>query len=76
MIKNFICIAIVSSAILASPQYSSTSVVTVVGAVIKSKDTVEVVDKYKREDCPVCEGKGWYMSGDGIKKIECQYCEP
>jgi hypothetical protein len=58
--------------------YATTSVVTVVGAVISSqeqeKDKVDT--KYKRKDCPVCKGKGWYMSGDGIKKIECQYCEP
>jgi hypothetical protein len=28
-----------------------------------------------RSDCPVCKGKGWYMSGDNILKIECTYCE-
>ena len=54
--------------------YSTTSVVTVVGGVILGKDSGKI-EKYKREDCPVCEGKGWYMSGDGIKKIQCQYCE-
>lgn len=54
--------------------YSTTSVVTIVGGTILAQHT-EAVEKYKRKDCPVCEGKGWYMSGDGIKKIECQYCE-
>lgn len=54
--------------------YSTTSVVTIVGGTILAQHT-ETVEKYKRKDCPVCEGKGWYMSGDGIKKIECQYCE-
>jgi hypothetical protein len=54
--------------------YSTTSVVTVVGGIILGKDS-DKIEKYKREDCPVCEGKGWYMSGDGIKKIQCQYCE-
>lgn len=53
---------------------SSTSVVTLVGAHIKAKD-VPVVSKYKRADCPVCKGKGWYISGDGIEKVECGYCE-
>lgn len=55
---------------------SSTAPVTLAGAVIKAKHTIDVNKKYKREDCPVCKGKGWYMSGDGIKKIECTYCEP
>lgn len=50
--------------------------VTIVGGIIKSKHSEEIDKKYKRKDCPVCKGKGWYMSGDGIKKIECLYCEP
>lgn len=54
--------------------YSTTSVVTIIGGTILAQHT-ETVEKYKRKDCPVCEGKGWYMSGDGIKKIACQYCE-
>lgn len=61
---------------LLNTNYSTTSVVTIVGAIIKSehqKDSIE--KKYKRKDCPVCKGKGWYMSGDGIEKINCQYCE-
>lgn len=45
------------------------------GSILKHKN-VEPNTKYKRKDCPVCKGKGWYMSGDGIQKIECQYCEP
>jgi hypothetical protein len=49
--------------------------VTLAGGVIKAKH-VESASKYKRKDCPVCKGKGWYMSGDNIKKIECTYCEP
>lgn len=53
---------------------SSTSVVTLVGAHIKAKD-VPIVSKYKRADCPVCKGKGWYISGDGIEKVDCGYCE-
>lgn len=53
---------------------SATSAVTLVGGIIKGQN-VEIVKKYKRKDCPVCEGKGWYMSGDGIKKVDCGYCE-
>lgn len=55
---------------------STTSGVTLVGGIIKAKHVDQSNKKYKRKDCPVCKGKGWYMSGDGIKKIECTYCEP
>lgn len=59
------------------PYYGSTTApVTLAGAVIKSKHSDDTTTKYKRKDCPVCKGKGWYMSGDNIKKIECSYCEP
>ena len=34
-----------------------------------------VEKKYKRKDCPVCKGKGFYISGDGISKVDCGYCE-
>jgi hypothetical protein len=54
---------------------STTAPVTLAGGIIKAKHTDEVVKKYKRKDCPVCKGKGWYMSGDNIKKIDCTYCE-
>lgn len=54
--------------------YSTTAVVTLVGATISAK-SAKIEEKYKRKDCPVCEGKGWYWSGDLIKKIPCQYCE-
>lgn len=50
--------------------------VTLAGGVIKNLHSKEDTKKYKRKDCPVCKGKGWYLSGDGIKKIECLYCEP
>lgn len=58
-----------------SKSISSIAVVTLVGGKILSGET-EIKEKYKRKDCPVCKGKGWYISGDGIEKIECQYCEP
>lgn len=54
---------------------STTSVVTLVGGIIKTKNMVDT-KKYKRKDCPVCKGKGWYVSGDGIEKVPCGYCEP
>jgi len=54
---------------------STTAGVCLVGGSIKSDSDV-VVEKYKRKDCPVCKGKGWYISGDGIAKVDCGYCEP
>jgi hypothetical protein len=54
---------------------STTAVVTLVGGIIKSHQ-IENTKKYKRKDCPVCKGKGWYMSGDDITKVPCGYCEP
>lgn len=54
---------------------STTSAVCLVGGVIKAKNIVDN-SKYKRKDCPICKGKGWYMSGDKISKVDCGYCEP
>lgn len=51
------------------------SIVTLIGAKIKASQ-VHIEKKYRRKDCPVCEGKGWYISGDKIKKVDCGYCEP
>ena len=59
-----------------TPKYSTTSVVAIIGAKIKSEQIGSSVTKYKRQDCPVCKGKGWYISGDKIEKIDCGYCEP
>ena len=58
----------------AAPPYTTTGVVTVVGGILKAR-SVEVVQKYKRKDCPVCKGTGYYISGDGIAKVNCGYCE-
>tara|TARA_B100001939_G_C16420286_1_gene396168 strand:- start:53 stop:304 length:252 start_codon:yes stop_codon:yes gene_type:complete len=52
----------------------TTAIVTIVGACIKAS-TVPLVNKYPRKDCPICKGKGWYISGDGIAKVDCGYCE-
>lgn len=66
------------SSILFSQSYygSTTAPVVIAGGIIKAKNITNVEKKYKRKDCPVCKGKGWYISGDGIKKVECGYCEP
>jgi hypothetical protein len=76
MNKSIICLLGVSLLWFGGSYYGSTTApVTLAGAIIKSKHSDDAVVKYKRKDCPVCKGKGWYMSGDGIKKIECNYCE-
>lgn len=54
---------------------STTATVVLSGGIIKAQSVV-VDKKYKRKDCPVCKGKGYYISGDGISKVDCGYCEP
>lgn len=54
---------------------STTAAVTLVGGIVKTTHGDSVQKKYKRKDCPVCKGKGWYISGDGISKVNCGYCE-
>jgi hypothetical protein len=77
MNKLFISLFCVGLLFSQSNYYGSTTApVTLVGGIIKAKHVQEVSQKHKRKDCPVCKGKGWYTSGDGILKIECTYCEP
>jgi hypothetical protein len=76
---KFVALFLSTSVLIAASDYgyngSTTAVVTLVGGVIKSAH-VDKEKKYPRKDCPVCKGKGWYISGDGIKKVDCGYCEP
>lgn len=81
--KNIVCLLILGCFCLSitackpsTPSYKerSTAVVVLVGAHIKSKDC-PIEHKYERKNCPVCKGTGWYLSGDGIKKVPCGYCE-
>ena len=66
---------VIYTVLFGSSYYGSTTApVTIAGAIIKAQG-VETT-KYKRKDCQVCKGKGWYMSGDNIKKVDCGYCEP
>jgi hypothetical protein len=75
---KFITITLLIAALSISSTYNfnTTAAVVIAGGIIKSKYAISIDKKYPRKDCPVCKGKGWYMSGDGIKKIECSYCEP
>ena len=70
---------ILISSILLSGSYkyngSTVSAVVLSGGIIKAQHT-QIEQKYKRKDCPICKGKGFYISGDGIKKVDCGYCEP
>jgi hypothetical protein len=65
------------SLLFGSSQYDGSTKASVVlaGGVISAKRIVDN-SKHKRKDCPVCKGKGWYISGDGISKVDCGYCEP
>ena len=74
--RSIFCVLLAVSIFSANGYYGSTTApVTLVGGILKAKHVVDN-KKYKRKDCPVCKGKGWYISGDGIKKVDCGYCEP
>lgn len=75
---KYLCILLLTSTVLFGSRYegSTTSAVTLVGGVIKSTHIEPSDKKYKRKDCPVCKGTGRYLSGDGIKMVDCGYCEP
>jgi hypothetical protein len=75
--NKLICLLLVSSVLYTASPYNQSTIasVTLAGGIIKSK-SVENVKKYKRKDCPVCKGTGKYLSGDGIKMVDCGYCEP
>lgn len=55
-------------------RYRPTAALCLAGGIIKSAQSNPIESKYKRKDCPVCKGKGWYLSGDGLAKVECGYC--
>lgn len=75
---NKMLIGLLCMGMLFGQQYyygSTTATVVIAGAIVKAKHEQENTKKYKRKDCPVCKGKGWYISGDDITKVNCGYCE-
>ena len=69
---------LVTTVLFGSSPYkgSTTAAVVLSGGIIKSTH-IEMPDKkYERKNCPVCKGTGKYLSGDGIKMVDCGYCEP
>lgn len=75
--NKLLCGLLIATMIFGSYGYNgdTISAVTLVGGIIKAQNT-EVSKKYKRKDCPICLGKGYYISGDKITKVSCGYCEP
>lgn len=76
MNKGIVSLLIGSSLLFGSYGYngSTTAAITAIGGIIKAQH-INIEKKYKRKDCPVCKGKGFYISGDGISKVDCGYCE-
>jgi hypothetical protein len=76
-LNNFSILLLGVAVLFGSSQYTGSTKAPVVlaGGIIRAKAVTDT-KKYKRKDCPVCKGKGWYISGDGIKKVDCGYCEP
>ena len=76
MNKLFVGLFCISLLFTQSHYYGSTTApVTLAGGIIKAKHVQEATQKYKRKDCPVCKGKGYYISGDKITRVDCGYCE-
>lgn len=76
MNKLFVPLLLTVSIFTASAyQGDTTAAVTIVGGILKAKSVV-IDKKYPRKECPVCKGTGKYLSGDGIKMVDCGYCDP
>lgn len=75
--SKYFCAILIGSVIFSALKYdgSTTASVTIAGGIISAQH-LNVEKKYKRKDCPVCKGSGWYISGDKITKVPCGYCEP
>ena len=82
--KNILILALIASS--AAPVYNlvkdnnnidlknrGLAAVILAGGIMDERDNID--KKYPRKDCPVCKGKGWYISGDGIARVDCGYCE-
>jgi hypothetical protein len=76
MNKIIFSFLICSSVLFFEQRYGGGSLapVVVAGSIIKTSG-IEIVKKYKRKECPVCKGKGKYLSGDEITVVDCGYCE-
>lgn len=76
MNKLIASVLIASIASFGAYKYNDSTIaaVTIAGGIIKAQHT-DVFKKYKRKDCPICKGTGWYISGDKITKVDCGYCE-
>lgn len=74
---KYLSIILIASIFMFGYKYegSTLSAVALSGGIIKAKHIDPSSQKYKRKDCPVCKGKGWYISGDDITKVPCGYCE-
>jgi len=76
--NKFLGLLLIATLVFGSSSYkgSTTAAVVLSGGIIKSTH-IEMPDKkYERKNCPVCKGTGKYLSGDGIKMVDCGYCEP
>lgn len=76
--NKFVLLCVITTSIFyTTNQYNGGSLAPCIlaGSVIKNQG-IELEKKYPRKKCPVCKGTGKYLSGDGIKMVDCGYCEP
>lgn len=76
MNKLITSMLIASMVLFSSYKYNGSTIaaVAIAGGIIKAQHT-DIFKKYKRKECPICKGTGWYISGDKITKVDCGYCE-
>lgn len=75
ILSSVLILGVTTAVVAGSFKPVPTSAVSLIGGVIRARHTVSEDAKYDRKDCPVCEGKGWYISGDKISRVDCGYCE-
>lgn len=75
ILSNVLILTVAATVVAGSFKPTSTSAVSLIGGVIRARHIVTEDVKYDRKDCPVCKGKGWYISGDDISRVDCGYCE-
>jgi len=75
--NKILLLALVLGVVYSNQKYEGSTLAPVImaGSIVKHQGA-DIVKKYKRKDCPVCKGTGKYLSGDGIKMVDCGYCEP
>jgi hypothetical protein len=75
ILSSVLILGVMTSVVAESFKPVPTSAVSLIGGAIRARHAISEDAKHERKDCPVCKGKGWYISGDKISRVDCGYCE-